>query len=168
MAAVALLVAATTSLINPALRPALASARSQSHALRASLISDDYPREKSRLAHIAESYNLNPETDGAQIANIAASSLPEEENGDWGDVAICTLQNIAVVAVLLGAVGALPGQASAAEVPIAVTSAGMLLADAEALDTIAIIVVPLVVFGGAIAWLAANYENLIDKFNDGR
>ena len=173
----AALLVACSSLINPALgraRPALMSSRSPIHLLRSSLIVDE-PDEKSRLELIAERYNLNLETDGRQIANIAASSLPEEESGDWGDVAMCTLRNIAAVAVLLGAVGALPGQSSAAEVPATavasagpVASAGLLLADAELLDTVAIIVVPLVVGGGAIAWLAANYENLINKFNDGR
>jgi hypothetical protein len=86
-----------------------------------------------------------------------------EEMDDRGSPAAWPLENIAAVAMLLGT-GMLPGRASAADT----LDTGLLLADAESLDIIAIIVVPLIVGGGLVAFLAANYEKFIDKINDGR
>ena len=97
-----------------------------------------------------------------EIAARAASSLPEEENGTWGDVALCTLRNAGIVAMLLTAVGAFPGQASASLPPTST-----ILADAETLDVIASIAVPLLVGGALTAFLAVNYKKLIDKLQSG-
>lgn len=58
-------------------------------------------------------YELDLDKDWPQVANIAASSLPEEENGTWKDVALCTLRNMAIVGAGLTAIGSLPGQADA-------------------------------------------------------
>ena len=58
-------------------------------------------------------YELDLDKDWPQVANIAASSLPEEENGTWKDVALCTLRNMAIVGAGLTAIGSLPGQAGA-------------------------------------------------------
>ena len=74
------------------------------------------------------------------------------------------LQTLASTAALVATLGALPGPASATGLP----ASGLYLADAETLDVIAIIVVPLIVGGGLVAFLAANYEKFIDKINEGR
>lgn len=116
-----------------------------------------------RLARVAKLYNLDPKEDDAEIVARAASSLPEEENGTWADVAVCTARNVAVVGALLAAVGAFPGQASAVSLPAASLPAASLIADAETLDVIASIAVPLLVGGALTAFLAVNYKKLIDN-----
>ena len=111
---------------------------------------------------MAERYDLDPAVDGMRIASLASSSLPEEENGTWLDVAACTLRNACFVGLLLAAVGALPGQASAS-----VANSAVLVADAEQLDVIASIAVPLVIGGGLVAFAAVQYPKLIDKIQGG-
>ena len=131
--------------------------------IRASLFDENRLNERQeRFARVAKLYTLDPETDGVEIANLAASSLPEEENGTWADVAICSLRNVCAVAAVLAVVGAIPSQASAATPP------AVLVADAETLDIVASLAVPLLIGGGLVAFAAANYENFIDKLNDGR
>ena len=174
MAAIALLLGTSSGLVPTPLScsaPILAPGRSS--RLQSSLFSDEKPDEarRVRLLRVAELHDLDPVLDAVEIANRAASSLPEEENGTWADVAMCSLRNACGVAAILAAVGALPGQASAAtpnELSIIFPSSAVLLADAETIDVIASIAVPLLVGGALVAFLAANYENFIDKLNDGR
>ena len=118
-------------------------------------------RRRERLKLVAERYDLDPEVDGMRLASLASSSLPEEENGTWLDVAACSLRNACFVGLLLAAVGALPGQASAAMADNGSPS------DAEQLDVIASIFVPLVLGGGLVAFLAGQYPKLIDKIQGG-
>jgi len=139
-----------------------ADARSSVSRIRCSLFAETETRQE-HMERVATMYDLDPDADAMEIAARAASSLPEEEDGNWGDVALCTLRNAAAVSALLAVVGALPGQASAASF-----ASSTLVADAEMLDVVASIAVPLLVGGGLVAFAAANYEKLIDKLNDGR
>ena len=133
-----------------------------------SKITEQAAREE-RMQRTAAHYGLDPEADAVEIAALAASSLSEEENGTWRDVAICAVQNLGMVAVLLAAVGALPGQASAASAAAVTPStevlSTLLALSAEEADVIASIVVPLGVGVIAVGFLAANFERLIDKLN---
>ena len=74
-----------------------------------------FAERDSRLKLVAERYGLDPDTDGLQIAARAASSLPEEENGTWGDVAFGVARNACVLALLLTGLSALPSPSSAAD-----------------------------------------------------
>ena len=74
-----------------------------------------YAERDSRLKLVAERYGLDPVADGLQIAARAASSLPEEENGTWGDVAFGIARNGFVLALLLTGLSALPSPSSAAD-----------------------------------------------------
>ena len=127
---------------------------------------DEEPR-RERLALVAERHGLDPERDWRQVAAIAASSLPEEENGTWADVGMCTLRNACAIGLILAVVGALPGQASASEVQLAPTFAAIpsIILASEESDVFAIIAVPLLAGGVLVAIAASQYENLIDKLN---
>ena len=134
-----------------------------------SKITEQAAAREERMQRTAAHYGLDPEADAVEIAALAASSLSEEENGTWRDVAICAVQNLGMVAVLLAAVGALPGQASAASAAAVTPStevlSTLLALSAEEADVIASIVVPLGVGVIAVGFLAANFERLIDKLN---
>ena len=132
-----------------------------------SLFLEPEETQTERMQRVAELYDLDPEVDKMEIAARAASSLPDEEDGTWTDVALCTLRNGALAAALLTALGALPGPASASP-SMAETHPFLLLADAETLDVIASIAVPLIIGGALTAFAAANFEKLIDKVNEGR
>ena len=67
-----------------------------------------FAERDSRLKLVAERYGLDPDTDGLQIATRAASSLPEEENGTWGDVAFGIARNACILGLLLTGLSALP------------------------------------------------------------
>ena len=165
-ASIALLAAASTA---GALQQSPAAHRAplprvRTPPLRASLFADAAPgRKAERLSRIASIYGLDPVEDRIEIETRAASSLPEEEDGTWTDLAFCTLRNAAVVGVLLAAIGGIPGQASAA---VLATGPTILAADAETFDVIASIAVPLLVGGGFVVFAAMNYEKLIDKLNE--
>ena len=124
----------------------------------------EHVAREERLLRTAAHYGLDPEIDALEIATLAASSLPEEENGTWRDVAVCSLRNFCVLALLLGAIGAIPGQASATDAALAAASSTVALS--EEADVIASILVPLGVGIIAVGFLAANFEKLIDKLND--
>ena len=158
----------------PLQAPRPAPALAVRHSIRMSLFSPERlpspeeSRRSDRLEMVASRFGLDPVDDSAQIVALAASSLPDEENGTWLDLGVCALQNIAVVALLLAAVGALPGQASAAEIASEIVpSTTSLLADAESNDVIAIIAVPLLVSGVLVAALAVGYPILIRKIQQG-
>ena len=146
--------------------------------IQSSLFFGDNDPAKAQLLRMSHKvYGQYPDRDAVKIANRAASSLSEEENGTWSDVATCTLRNVAVVGALLAAVGALPGQASAAvsllagdtALPSLSSSTTQLVAvDAETLDVIASFTIPWIVGGALVAFAAANYEKLIDTLNDDR
>ena len=142
----------------------------RSSRIGCSLFANSDPSRTQRLQRVAALYNLDPEKDGSELVARAASSLPEEENGDWRDVAVCTLRNAVILSAFLTALGALPNGASAVVEPVDTTtlSASLVVADLETLDVIASIVVPLLVGGALVAFAAANYEKLIDKLNEGR
>jgi hypothetical protein len=74
-----------------------------------------FAERDSRLKLVAERYNLDPNTDGLQIAARAASSLPEEENGTWADVAFGIARNACLLGLILTGLGALPSPSSAAD-----------------------------------------------------
>lgn len=164
-AVVAILLASVASAMHarPALHRSPSSTPRACTQIHASLFNDDdrLKERQARYAKVAELYGLDPTKDSIEIANRAASSLPEEENGTWMDVAMCSLRNFCAVAAVLAVVGAIPGQASAA-------TPAVLVADAETFDIIASLAVPLLIGGGLVAFAAANYEKLIDKLNDGR
>ena len=161
-ASIALLSSAKGALVPPSGARLHPLARVRVSNIHCSLFAEQDTR-KQRLDRVAEIYGLDPEKDEIEIANRAASSLPDEENGDWGDVAMCTLGNAAVVGALLAAVGALPGQASAAIMPTILVSD-----EIEMLDVVAIFAVPWIVGGVLVYFLATNYEKFIDKINEGR
>jgi len=179
MAAIALwaVVAATSTLITPQRAPfGMRSAALKSLGIQANLLAPDRPptpdelRRAKRMQIIAERY---PDADLQERTNIAASSLPEEENGGWADVAACTLRNAAVVGALLAAVSALPGASTAADFATGLPAEPLLptarlLADSEEADVIAIIAVPLLVGGLLVGLAASQYNNLIDKLNGDR
>ena len=120
----------------------------------------DELKNAKRMEMVAARYDLDLEKDFSKIEALAASSLPEEENGNWLDLAACSLRNACTVALLLSAVGALPGQASAYDIASLPTS---VLADAESDGVVAIIAVPLLVGGLLVAALAVGYPMLIKQ-----
>ena len=174
--AIALLTSTSGALMRATAMRSSAVTLSRSLAPSCSLFNEEgESRQAERLRRVAAYYNLDLEADAMEVAARAASSLPEEETGTWSDVAICTARNLAVVAALLAAVGALPGQASAAVAPAGVATRAfatlpteLLAVDAETLDVIASVAVPLLVGGALVVVAASQYENLIDKLNDGR
>ena len=154
------------ALTSPRTAPALAVRRSPIASMSIFFErppSPDELRRKDRIALVAARYGLDPVVDSEEVVALAASSLPEEETGTWLDVGICAVQNLCVVAALLAAVGALPGQASASEF----ASSTSLLADAESDGVIAIIAVPLLVGGALVAALAVGYPMIIRKIQQG-
>ena len=132
-----------------------------------------YAARESRLELVAERFGLDPDTDGFQIAARAASSLPEEENGTWGDVAFGIARNACILAVLLTGLGALPSPSSAADCGELGAQAAALCNQAvqeegltaEGLDVLAIFVVPFGLGALLVALAASQYENLIDKLS---
>ena len=129
--------------------------------------------QKERMERVAAFYNLDPDADRLEVAARAASSLPDEENGTWSDVALCLLRNACVVAVILAAVGSpLPGSASADDTPllptapaVSTSTTDLLAFDGEELDILASIAVPLGIGIIVVSLLASQYERLIDKLN---
>merc|ERR1740124_896061 len=123
-----------------------------------------------RLKLVAERYGLDPDTDGLQIAARAASSLPEEENGTWGDVAFGIARNACILALLLTGLSALPSPSSAADCGELGPQAAALCNQAaqeegltaEGLDVLAIFAVPFGIGALLVALAASQYENLID------
>ena len=132
-----------------------------------------YAARESRLELVAERFGLDPDTDGFQIAARAASSLPEEENGTWGDVAFGIARNACVLGLLLTGLGALPSPSSAADCGELGAQAAALCNQAvqeegltaEGLDVLAIFVVPFGLGALLVALAASQYENLIDKLS---
>ena len=163
-------VVATVGLVRltPVINPVISTHAQRSSRIIGSMFVDDPEtlRREQRTTMIAKRFALDEDEDWQEIANRAASSLPEEEDGTWWDVAACSLRNTALVAVLLTAVGSLPGEASAA-VPGEASAALplVLLAGEEEQGVIAIIAVPLIVGGALVALAASQYNNLIDKLN---
>jgi len=132
-----------------------------------------YAERDSRLKLVAERYGLDPVADGLQIAARAASSLPEEENGTWGDVAFGIARNGFVLALLLTGLSALPSPSSAADckelgpqaAALCIQAAQEEGVTAEGLDVLAIFAVPFGIGALLVALAASQYENLIDKLS---
>lgn len=141
---------------------------------------DDEPSpaeaREERLRMIASQYQLDLDKDWPQIANIAASSLPEEENGTWADVAFCTLRNMAILGAGLTALGSIPGEASAASMQLQGLDGGPLPYDPAAdpavqelqrsLDLVRVEEFGLVALLCFVAWRSTRPDFVIDEFDD--